>query len=179
MVKLNEYTLVFKGLKEGKHNFNYKVDNSFFKEIEDSVIESGDFEVNVVLLKKSQMLQLDFNIDGNVKSICDNCLSDLSVPVSFEGTMHVKFGAMYDEPSEEIIVLPHEEHEINLAQLIYEFIVVSKPLRSVHGNETEDDSCDDEMIDRLNQQNYHEETAISEQEIDPRWEALRKLKDNK
>ncbi|WP_068474064.1 YceD family protein [Saccharicrinis aurantiacus] len=179
MAKLNEYNLVFKGLKEGRHLFNYSVDSSFFKEINDSVVENGDFKVEVTLLKKSQMLQLDFSIEGKVNSICDNCLAALTVPVSFEGTIYVKFGAIYDEPSEEIIILPHEEHEINLAQLIYEFIVVSLPLRSVHSNETDDDSCDDEMIDRLNQQNHHEEEAISEDDIDPRWEALRKLKNNK
>ncbi len=179
MDKLNEYTLVFKGLKDGKHNFSFKIEPSFFAEIEGSVIENGNFEVNIEMIKRPTMLQLDFDIVGKVQTICDNCLGELIVPVSYEGAMYVKFGAVYDEPSEEIIVLPHEENEMNVAHLIYEFIVVSLPLRNVHSNESDDDMCDDEMLDLLEQQNQHEEDTISTGDIDPRWEALKKLKENK
>ncbi len=176
MDKLKDYTIAFKGLKEGKHHFHYKIGQPFFELIEDSIIEKGNFEVSLTLDKKSQMLQLDFNIAGNVQAICDNCLGDLTIPVSYDGTMYIKFGIMYDEPSDEIIVLPHEENEYNVAQLIYEFIVVSMPLRSVH---EDNEGCDQEMIDKLEQfSSEHHEEDNTDKAIDPRWEALKKLKDN-
>lgn len=176
MDKLNEFSIAFKGLKDGKHHFHYKIEQPFFNAIENSVIENGQFEVDVTLNKKTQLLQFDFNIDGYIQTICDNCLGEVTVPVSYDGTIYVKFGIMYDEPSEEIIVLPREECEINIAQIIYEFIVVSMPLRKIH---EDDESCDPEMIDKLDEfsaEHYKEDNKS--EATDPRWDALKKLKDN-
>ncbi len=177
MDKLKDYNIAFKGLKDGKHHFHYTIGQNFFDCIEDSAIEKGDFEVDVNMIKNSQMLQFDFNIDGNVHTICDNCLGELTIPVTYNGILYVKFGVVYDEPSEEIIVLPHEEHEFNVAQLIYEFIVVSMPLRSIHKDL---DSCDPEMKDKLKEfsSESHEQDNKEDEAIDPRWEALKKLKNN-
>ncbi len=177
MNKLNDYNIAFKGLKEGKHQFHYTLDADFFLNIEDSVIEGGQFEADVDLIKRSQMLQLDFKIDGNVHTTCDNCLGELTLPVSHENTIYIKFGIEYDEPSDEIIVLPHEEYEFNIAQLLYEFIVVSMPLRSVHEDQ---ENCDQDMIQRLQSYDHAEQASFEDENeaIDPRWEALRKLKDN-
>ncbi|WP_075591494.1 YceD family protein [Labilibacter marinus] len=177
MDKLRDYSIAFKGLKDGKHQFHYTIGQAFFEAIEESTIKNGDFEVDVLMNKKTQMLQLDFNIAGNVQTMCDNCLGELSIPVEYTGTMYIKFGIMYDEPSEEIIVLPHEEGEYNVAQLIYEFIVVSMPLRSVHEDY---ESCDPEMTSKLEEfsAEYHEEDDNTDEAIDPRWAALKKLKDN-
>ncbi len=177
MNRLNDYSIAFKGLKDGKHQFHYKIDNNFFKNIEGSVIKDGQFEVDVELIKRSQMLQLDFKIEGNVHTICDNCLGDLTLAVFNESTIYIKFGIAYDEPSDEIIVLPYEEHEFNIAQLLYEYIVVSMPLRSVHEDQ---ESCDQDMIQRLQSHELAEQTSFKDENeaIDPRWEALKKLKDN-
>ncbi len=177
MDKLQAYKISFKGLKDGKHQFHYTIGKSFFEQIEGSIIEKGSFEVDVVMNKTSQMLQLEFNIDGNVQAICDNCLGDIIVPVSYEGILYVKFGIEYDEPSEEIIVIPKEENELNIAQLIYEYIVVSMPLRSVHEDHL---SCDPEMKAKLEQfsgEQHHTNNKIKET-TDPRWDALKKLKNN-
>ncbi len=177
MDKLKDYNIAFKGLKDGKHQFYYSIDASFFENIEGSVINNGTFEADVILTKRSQMLQLDFLIEGNVHTICDNCLGNLILPISHESTIYIKFGIEYDEPSDEIIVLPYEENELNVAQLIYEFIVISMPIRSVH----EDlESCDQDMIQRLQSYNHaeHSSSNNSNEAIDPRWEALKKLKDN-
>ncbi len=177
MDKLKDYSIAFKGLKDGKHHFHYNLDQAFFESIEGSIIEKGDFEVNVTLIKRSQMLQFDFEIAGNVEAVCDNCLGKLVLPISYEGTLYVKFGIMYDEPSDEIIILPHEENEFNIAQLIYEYIVVSMPLRSVH---EDPEACDPDMISKLEEftSEHHDQDNNEDEVIDPRWEALKKLKDN-
>jgi uncharacterized protein len=104
--------------------------------------------------------------------------------------MYVNFGEEYDEPTEEIIVLPHESHSINVARFMYEFIVVSLPIRHVHpANEDGTPGCDPDMLEQLDQYLVDEETQPeSEQDdenedesIDPRWGELRKLinKNNK
>ena len=173
MNKTSDYNIVFKSLKDGIHHFKYTITPAFFGEIENSIIDKGNFEVSVVLNKKPQLLQFDFEFEGQVESICDNCLDAVTTDISNESTIYVKFGDEYDEPSEEIIILPREENEINLAQLIYEIIVVSLPLRMVHENE---DDCNQEMISKLDKHSYA--NSEDDKAIDPRWEALKKLKNN-
>jgi uncharacterized protein len=188
--KMKEYGIAFKGLKDGEHLFEYRLGNAFFEMFEQPQIETGDLKATVTLLKSSRMLELIFSIEGEVGVLCDRCLSDLNTPVKFDGTMYVNFGEEYDEPTEEIIVLPHESHSINVARFMYEFIVVSLPIRHVHpANEDGTPGCDPDMLEQLDQYLVDEETQPeSEQDdenedesIDPRWGELRKLinKNNK
>jgi len=177
--RLRDYSIPFKGLKEGKHLFNYEIGEGFFELFEQPLIEKGDVKAEVELNKSSALLTLTFRVDGNVETVCDNCLEALTLHVENESLMYVKFGIEYDEPTEEIIVLPHEEHEINVAQLIYEFICVALPIRHVHPeDENGNVTCNTEMLDQLN--NYLVEEGTEEEQdddIDPRWAALKNLVD--
>lgn len=178
-----DYSIAFKGLKEGDHFFEYNLGDAFFGLFEQPQVETGDLKVKVRLIKTTRMLELEFTIDGIARAVCDRCLGPVDVPLYYEGTIYVNFGESFDEPTEEIVVLPYESHTINVAQYIYEFIVVSMPIRHVHPDK-EDGSpgCDPEMLDQL--KNYiideNEETGsenTDEESIDPRWEELKKLID--
>ncbi|MFO8000905.1 MAG: DUF177 domain-containing protein [Marinilabilia sp.] len=182
--KLRDYGIAFKGLKEGDHFFEYRLGNGFFQLFEESQIDSGDLKAHIRLIKTSRMLELEFTINGMVESICDRCLSAMNVPVHFEGTLYVNFGEAYDEPTEEIIVLPHESHTINVARYMYEFIVVSMPIRHVHpDNEDGTPGCDAEMLGQLNHYLVDDKSSTGtkdageEESIDPRWKELKKLID--
>ncbi|TRX72604.1 DUF177 domain-containing protein [Carboxylicivirga sp. M1479] len=179
MDRLRNYGISFKGLKEGKHLFNYEIGAEFFELFEQPLIEKGKLIADVELNKSSALLTLTFKVKGEVETVCDNCLETLTLPVENESLMYIKFGEEYDEPTDEIIVLPHEENEINVAQLIYEFICVVLPIRHVHP-ENEDGSvtCNAEMLNQLD--NYLVEERTEEEQaddIDPRWAALKNLVD--
>ncbi|TAJ14622.1 DUF177 domain-containing protein [Marinilabiliaceae bacterium JC017] len=179
MDKLKDYGISFKGLKDGRHTYEYAIGRSFFELIEEPLVENGDVQVFVELNKSQTMLVLDFDIHGNVESICDNCLAPVNIDVSYQGKLYVKFGEEYQELSDEIIVLPHEVHELNVAQWIYEFIIISLPIRHIHpDDENGEPLCDKNMLKKLDQ--YLVDTDhIDEEEdnIDPRWEALKKFTD--
>ena len=179
--RLKNYGIPFKGLKEGKHLFNYDIGAGFFELFEQPLIEKGALKAIIELNKSSALLTLSFKIEGEVETVCDNCLEALTLPVENESLMYIKFGEEYDEPTEEIIVLPHEENEINVAQLIYEFICVALPIRHVHPeDENGSVTCNTEMLNQLN--NYLVEEGTDEEQdddMDPRWAALKNLMDNK
>ena len=182
MKKLDEYSIAFKGLKEGEDLFEYDLDDAFFSLFEASQIKTGHLKASVKLNKQEQMLIFEFHIEGQVDSICDRCLDQVELPVQYDGKLFVKFGDTYDEPTEEIIVLPHEEHTINIARYLYEFIIISLPLRHLHPTDAEGHSgCNQEMLNQLDRYLINKpDTDDSEQEedpIDPRWAALKKLKD--
>lgn len=169
--KLKTFEIAYKGLAEGQHVFEYDIDSQFFGLIEESMIEDGQLKAKVLLTKQTTMLTLDFDIKGTVKTLCDRCLDPLELSVKHKARIYVKFGEEYDEPSEEIVVLPHDEHQINVAHLIYEFIGLSLPVQRVH----KDDSCDPQMIAKLEE--FKDHHADDSQPVDPRWEELKKLLD--
>ena len=181
---IKEYGIAFKGLKDGEHVFEYKLTDAFFGLFEAPQIETGELTATVKLLKSSRMLELEFTIEGMVGTICDRCLDKIDVPIAYQGTLYVNFGEFYDEPTEEIVVLPHDAHTINVARFMYEFIVVSLPIRHIHPDNDEGvPGCDRAMMERLDEYLVDERSGTeapddhSENEpIDPRWEELKKFK---
>lgn len=189
--KMKEYGIAFKGLRDGEHLFEYPLKDAFFELFEQPQVETGDLTATVTLIKSSRMLEFRFRIYGEVGTVCDRCLSDVDVPIDYEGTLYVNFGDEYAEQTEEIVVIPHEEHTFNIANYLYEFIVVSVPIRHIHpDNEDGTPGCDPEMLERLEEYMVHDDISVSDEDeedindeepIDPRWDELKKLinKNNK
>lgn len=182
--KMKEYGIAFKGLKDGTHVFEYRLGDAFFELFEQPQVETGALLATVTLIKSSRMMEFQFHIEGAVGTTCDRCLSNVEVPINYDGTIYVNFGDKYDEPTEEIVVLPHEEHTFNVAEFMYEFIAVSVPIRHVHpDNEDGVPGCDPEMLEKLDEYMVDEDSLPGNEEdtedepIDPRWDELKKLID--
>ncbi len=171
----NKYNIEFKGLKEGLHDYEFKVNKKFFEQYNESLVENGEVTVKVKLEKRSAFLKLLFSISGWLELTCDRCLEEYQQDIELGTELFVKFGeeTEFDEGDNVIWVLP-EEHAINLTQVIYEYIILSIPLRHVHPNEAGENSCNREMLERLNMITHAEDAE--EEEIDPRWAALKNLK---
>jgi uncharacterized metal-binding protein YceD (DUF177 family) len=86
----------------------------------------------------------------------------------------VKFGKSIEDIDPDIISVPADEHELDLQQQIYEFIMLALPIKRVHPADINRKStCDPVMLKKL------EELMIEEEkENDPRWDELKKLMDN-
>jgi uncharacterized metal-binding protein YceD (DUF177 family) len=176
--RLKDYSISFKGLKNGLHKFEYQIGASFFSLFENPLVEHGQLNAIVSLDKSQNLLVVDFKISGKVSSICDNCLAPVDIPVDCSDKLYFNFGHEYAEQSEEIIVLSFEEHQINVAQWLYEFIIVSLPIRHVHPeDENGNSTCNTQMLDKLDEYLVKEESIIDnkESDSDPRWDALKKL----
>ncbi len=179
MRKLKDYSIGFKGLKDGNHLFDYSVNGDFFALFEDALYQDGTIQVQINLNKGQQMLILDYHIEGYVASFCDNCLESINVPVKYNSRQYVKFGDVFEEPDDDIIVIPREEHEINVAHTTYDLIVTSLPIRHLHPKDKKGNSgCDPEMVKKLSEYMVDREPEQKqEHEQDPRWDALKKLID--
>ncbi len=173
-----KYNIEFKGLKEGLHEYEFEINNKFFEHFNEGLVENGEVTVKVKLEKRSAFLKLYLEISGWLELTCDRCLENYQQDIELETELFVKYGEEkeFDEGDNVIWVLP-EEHYISLTQTIYEYVVLSIPLRHVHPNETGENSCNREMLNRL-ENITHVENEEEEQEIDPRWAALKNLKNN-
>jgi len=86
----------------------------------------------------------------------------------------VKFGDVFNDENEELLILPHGEFQFSVAQYVYETIVLSVPLRRVHPG-IKDGSLK-EVIEKLESLAPKEgKTEEQKDDIDPRWENLKKL----
>ena len=56
MNKRKEFIIPFVGLKLGKHQFEYQINNSVFEIFDFSEFEKSNIKVNVVLEKKANLL---------------------------------------------------------------------------------------------------------------------------
>jgi uncharacterized metal-binding protein YceD (DUF177 family) len=172
-----KYNIEFKGLKEGLHEFGLEINNQFFAHFEESPVDNGDLEVKVILEKRSSFLKLYLQIEGWVELTCDRCLEIYQQPVESETEVFVKFGDGEDDDGENIIWVDPEEHQINLSQIIYEYIVLAIPMRRVHPKNSEGKrGCNHEMIENIKK--YKHSKNEDEVKTDPRWDALRRLENN-
>lgn len=176
MKKLNEYLIPFVGLKLGKHQFEYQINKTFFDYFEYDDFESADIKVELVLEKKSLMLELHFKHKGTVHVPCDLTGEMFDLPIKGNMRVVVQFGETFNNENEELLILPHGEHQVDISQYIYEMIALSVPLKRVHPG-VKDGTLQSEALDKLNELKVTEvkEEVEEEKEIDPRWDKLKQL----
>ena len=124
MEETQRYSIAFKGLKNGHHEFRFAVDKSLFEAFENTEIKDGACEVRVDLNREESQLVLDVSISGHVVVACDRCLEDCRIPIDFEGRLLVKFSDEVREYDGEVLWLLPGEEQVDLAQYIYESIVL-------------------------------------------------------
>ena len=167
---LKEFDIQFSGLKIGVHQYPFKLDKKFFDHFEIDDVTDGNIDVDFELTKRESMLELHFDIHGTITTICDRCLDELVLPIFDDREVMVKFSEIDSEDNDELIVLKPEEYKINIASLIYEFIVVNIPLRKVH----DEADCNQEVIAKLN--NANQEEVDNDESGPSMWDQLKKLK---
>ena len=124
MKQLNEFLIPFIGLKLGKHQFEYQINKTFFDDFDFDEYESSNIKVNVVLEKKSTFMELAFKHKGTVNVPCDLTGEPFDLPIKGKINMVVQFGEQFNDDNEELLILPHGEHQLDIKQYIYEMIVL-------------------------------------------------------
>ncbi len=175
MKPLKDFTIQFVGLKQGKHCFEYKIDKKFFKHFEYDEFNNARININVVLNKKATLLELHFEASGTVNINCDLTNEPYNQEINNSFDLVVNFGVEYNNENEEILILPYAEYEINIAQYIYELIVLSVPFKRLHPG-IKDGTLNSDIFDRLEELSPKRlEDKDENEDIDPRWNSLKKL----
>lgn len=87
--------------------------------------------------------------------------------------MVVKFGDEYNDENEEILIIPHGDYQVNVSQYLYEMLVLAVPSKRIHPGVL-DGTLRSKAVDKLEELQPKEEKENKE-DIDPRWDALKKL----
>ncbi len=178
--ELSKFNIDIYGLEERPYEFDYVLGDAFFEQMPQDMVGRGDFKVHLRLEKSSTMIQLWFAIDGNAELICDRSLEPFEEPVHTKDKLILKFGDHDEDLTEEISVINRNTGRINVANYIFEFIALALPMKKIHPDlrgQDEEDNDDDRAGTIIYSSEKNEATAQNEEpKIDPRWEALKKLK---
>lgn len=172
MKELMEFTIQFEGLKLGKHQFDYSIDNKFFETFNYNDFKSSEIAVKLEFEKKSTLFELLFNIKGNVEVPCDLSNEYYHQEIEASIPLVVKFGEEYNDESEELLILPHEAYQFNVAQYIYEAVILAVPNKRIHPKVL-DGTLESETLKKLQEHTINRETE--EKSTDPRWDKLKDL----
>lgn len=172
-MQTNDTVVQFSGLKTGTYTYHYTLDDTFFETFENEEVRQGTVEFKVVLEKKERMLVFHFSFHGTMATTCDRCLGPMVVPVEGERIMCVKLSDDAPEEDEEMTIVPEQTFQIDLAQWMYEYVVMAMPMCHAH----DEADCDPDMLQRLDRQ--QSDAQAEQQAVDPRWAALLNLKEEK
>lgn len=172
----SQFIIQFAGLPVGIHEFEFDVTDKFFLQIENSEVQRANVKVNAALTKQNNLLQMSFEISGTVGIECDRCMKDFDFPIEAQENLVIKHGNP-DESNDDILVIGEGEAEFDVAQYIYEYIILAIPARKVPCElDKKKFKCDEDALEKLN--SISSDAENNEEPINPMWEQLNKLKKN-
>jgi len=171
VVRRREYNIDIFQLSLGNHSYEFEYDDTFFDLFEESLIEKGEGEINLNLLKTDSFIELNFEILGKVELVCDRSLDLFWFNLHLKDKLLLKFGDDWEEISDEILIMPRDEQTINVAQYIYEFIGIGVPMKKLHPRFEQEDNDEDEIVYSSSDNSEHEDDSA-----DPRWKKLKDIK---
>ena len=172
MKDLKQFNIQYIGLKEGSHLFEYQIGKKFFDAYNFDEFFDANIAVSLTLDKKSTLLNLSFKAQGTINVSCDVSGEPFDLEIETALQLIVKFGEEYNDDNEEVLVLPYTEFQLNVAQYIYEMIVLSAPLKRVHPKVL-DGTMESEALKKLEKLKVKEQKTT--ENVDPRWDKLKSL----
>jgi len=169
---VKKLSINFVGLDLKAHHFSFSLGDEFLQAYGQGYLPGGQFSADVVLDKHETFIEADFRIRGTIKLTCDRCLEAFDFPLDIEKKVLFKYGEEDTELTDEIIMISRERTSLELGQLIYEFIVLSIPMKKLHPRFQDED--DDESEGKMIYTSGSDEDT--EKAVDPIWEKLKKLK---
>lgn len=170
MERENEFLIPVSGLALGVHDYRFDINDDFFADMEYSEVKQGQVTVSLKVERSEYMMTLNFDIKGKVFVPCDRCGDEFYIPIHSEQMFCIKLGAEELEESDDVVVVPAEEHAYDIRSLVYEYIILSIPMHRVHP----EGECNPKALELLS----HDEESEHEEEnsMDPRWAALKDMK---
>jgi uncharacterized metal-binding protein YceD (DUF177 family) len=165
---MEQYRVNILGLSLNIHHFEYELGNEFLKKYDTGLVSEGTFKANLALDKHETFLETNFVIKGSVRLVCDRSLDEFDYPLDVSSKIIFKYGDEDKEISEDVMMIHRGTESLELGRFIYEFIALAIPMKKLHPR-FKDESEEEGII-------YTSDAEEKKEEIDPRWEKLKKLK---
>ena len=178
MANKRAFEIAFVGLKPGIHEFNYEVDDKFFVEKGAADFANCNAKIKLLLDKKSSFMLLKFEIGGKADVTCDRCGNPLGMDIWDEFNMVIKLVENPDEMNSneedpDVYYISRNESHIDVANWIYEFVLLSFPIQKTCAEEAMGGPlCNNEILEKLRMMEVKEQEVNSNQI----WKGLEQFK---
>lgn len=185
--RTTDFSLLLHRIKPGKHFYYFKADDDFLEGYEAPLFDHPDLKIDLQLVRTKRVFDLNFYIHGSIELISDLTLNPFRHPIDFQHRMLLSqeqgHGA---EEADEVIFIDPSTEEINLKQDIYDLVSLQIPFKKTPPNEEIPPEMKQYIVgsgpetddtDFLHEA-QSKDKPNDESEIDPRWEALKKLRNN-
>ncbi len=134
----DKFIIPLNGLAAGESRFSWHAGKKFFDSYGNPDILDAGVDIEVVVEKSGRYLGVDCSLEGSVTVECDRCLDELDLPVETQVMLSVKYGSeensdAHQEGEREVIFIPQDEAELDLSQIIYDYVCLSLPMQRTHG----------------------------------------------
>lgn len=171
MCDLELYQIDLKGLTNDETPLAYDLDDTFFEQLDSTLVQGGSLHVSGSIRKAVGFYELLLHIAGSVRIPCDRCLEEMDQPIDTDLRLVVKLGSESTE-DDDIITVDENEGILSTAWYIYEAIALAVPIQHVH----QLGGCNEAMMRVLEEHSAARSSDADAQDIDPRWEALKGLR---
>lgn len=131
-MRKRDFDIVFSSLTLGKHTFTFSLSDTFLALYGYEDHQKLEATATVTLEKHNTFLEMNFGLLGVVEVICDRTGELFMQNISNSFDLLVKFGEAYNDIDDETLILPQGEYQINVAQYLYELVVLGIPIKNVH-----------------------------------------------
>ena len=164
----NDDTIIrLSGLKPGRYSYSFTLGKEFFESFENEEIRDGNVQIEAILEKTERVTTVKISLRGEVTTLCDRCLDEMTVPIEGEETLHLRFSDTEVSDDENVAILPEGANEIDLSQWLYEYVAVRIPLQHSH----EEGECNPETVSYIKSEETLEREREENREDDQRREA--------
>lgn len=176
---MKEFDIELSKLRNGTNRYEYSLDLPFFESFENNSIRASRLQVVAELDKGETLINVNFNVQGDLTLDCEKCLSIYPQQVNTAGLLMVKITdeAPDDTDDDDIIYLSRQDHVFNIRQHLYDYVMLALPLARNCGNPGNTPECDKDTLKKLDELSAGI-AADEPQEGDERWNKLKDLFSN-
>jgi len=173
MNNLKSFDIKFNGLKNGMHQYRFHLDQNFFHQFDYDEFNTCNLDILVNFNKNDHLLEFGILSKGTVNIPCDISGDFYDQKIDAQLNFIVKFGADFNDDRDDLIIIPYNSYSYNIAQQIYESVVLNVPAKRIHPDILSGKKNNENARYILNYQdhNHHKDNK----EIDPRWAELKKI----
>jgi len=168
----NAVTINLSGLEAGAYSYSFSLCNDFFSALDGAEIKAGRIDVSVEMATTDgKTFSLTVATRGSVEVVCSRCLAPMQQPIDAQSELLAVLGEG-ETDGDDVVRVPESSGILDLSWYVYEQIALAVPIRHVH----EEGGCDPRMAATLRQFAPDGDTTSGASATDPRWDALKKLK---
>lgn len=173
------YSINVARMKEGPYAEQFEIDQAFFAAFEENDMKDGQLIADLQMHKRGTHLNVLFDISGEVILDCDRCGNPYPHQLHTQQRIIYAFDEEMKFEGYEVMYVDPHEGQLSIVQELYDFIALAIPMRRVPDESVH--TCSEEVLKILGLAETEETDDASEidpeENTDPRWDALRGLKD--